>query len=198
MLKVFFINLFFSYCLFADSSIRIANLKQFLNSLPNNELQKNLELVNFYYNQITSEYDKIDKNNSDQWETLVDFILKGEGDCEEYAISKYITLKTTNISKDKLFLMIVKEKTRPIGELHMVMVYYDESMNPLVLDNLSSKILPLSKRVDLIPILIFNEKEAYEYDKNKLTSNKISTNLIKKLSDIVQKSKQQFYQYNIY
>jgi hypothetical protein len=59
----------------------------------------------------------------------------------------------------------VKEHTT----YHMVLLYHDVSSQILyVLDNLSFRVLPLKKRVDLIPLVAFNEFESRELKELKL------------------------------
>ncbi len=107
-------------------------------------------------------------NKSDYWETPKEFLTCGYGDCEDYAIIKYFTLLKLGFSKEKLFITTAFEKYS--GQYHMVLSYF-ESKNkpPLILDNLSYKILDLKVREDLKADIFINETGTYKMDKdNKL------------------------------
>ncbi len=52
----------------------------------------------------------------------------------------------------------------------MILLYLEnKNSTPLVLDNLSSKVIPLSKRVKLIPKFAFNEIDSYKFTHQKFT-----------------------------
>lgn len=182
----------------ANETKRIENLKQFIGSLSTKNTEQKLNSVNLYFNQIVPAYDSFSDVNRDEWDTMIDFIKKGKGDCEEYAISKYETLKMSGLDENKLYLMVVRERTRQNNEFHLVVAYYYESDNdPLILDNLSFKVLPLSKRIDLQPLMIFNSSISYNIDeKGKITK---STNSVfsAKLRKLATKLNNQFKQYGI-
>lgn len=97
----------------------------------------------------------------DYWETPLEALAGGKGDCEDYALTKYISLRLIGVPAEKLRLTYVKAKvgdsynTRTIA--HMVLSYYPEvTAEPLILDSLVSEILPASRRRDLKPIFSFN------------------------------------------
>jgi predicted transglutaminase-like cysteine proteinase len=91
----------------------------------------------------------------DYWATPVEFLIKGTGDCEDFAIAKYFTLKAMGLSDDKLKITYVKAIQYNIH--HMVLTYYSSpDAEPLVLDNIIDSINPASKRTDLFPIFNFN------------------------------------------
>jgi predicted transglutaminase-like cysteine proteinase len=91
----------------------------------------------------------------DYWATPVEFLCKGTGDCEDFAIAKFFTLKAMGVPESKLNLSYVKAIQYNIH--HMVLTYYSEpGAEPLVLDNLIDAIKPGSQRTDLMPIFSFN------------------------------------------
>ncbi|MBJ6800606.1 transglutaminase-like cysteine peptidase [Geomonas propionica] len=91
----------------------------------------------------------------DYWATPIEFLAKGAGDCEDFAIAKYFTLKAMGVEDDKLRITYVKALRFNIH--HMVLTYYSTpEAEPLVLDNLVDSIDHASRRSDLVPILSFN------------------------------------------
>ena len=52
----------------------------------------------------------------------------------------------------------------------MVLLYLEnKGSTPLVMDNLSSKVIPLNQRKDLIPKFAFNEIDSYKLTSDKFT-----------------------------
>jgi len=93
--------------------------------------------------------------SQDYWSTPIEFLCKGAGDCEDFAIAKYFTLTALGIPDERLKITYVKAIQYNIH--HMVLTYYSEpDAEPLVLDNLVDSITPASKRTDLMPIFGFN------------------------------------------
>lgn len=123
--------------------------------------EKQLIRVNAYLNRLLPQYDDVIQKTEDNWATPKEFLRIGYGDCEDYAIIKYYSLIKLGFDAKKLFLTIVKEKFK--GGYHMVLSYFDRSdPSPLVLDNLSFKILTLNKRTDLEALYFINASGLYK------------------------------------
>lgn len=115
-----------------------------------------LNVVNHFFNKQLRYVEDIDLwNQVDYWETPIEALWKGAGDCEDYAIAKYFSLRHLGIASDKLRITYVKALTQ--NRAHMVLTYYSspEAM-PLVLDSLIDAIKPASQRPDLLPVYSFN------------------------------------------
>ena len=119
------------------------------------ERQK-LETVNNFMNQTPFLSDIQHWGKTDYWATPVEFLSTNGGDCEDYSIAKYFTLRAIGVSDEKLRITYVKEIVQ-YNEAHMVLAYFpNEDAEPLVLDNINRSILPASARTDLIPVYSFN------------------------------------------
>ncbi|MDF1875828.1 transglutaminase-like cysteine peptidase [Sulfurimonas sp. SAG-AH-194-I05] len=146
---------------------------------------KQLNIVNRYLNQLLPQYDDVTRNQEDYWASPKEFLITGYGDCEDYAIIKYFTLIKLGFDEKKLFLTTVHEQYT--GGYHMVLSYFkDKKKSPLVLDNLSFRILTLETRKDIKADMFINSKGVYKMKKNhtlKKISNKLLlyTKLIKKI-----------------
>lgn len=118
-----------------------------------------VSLVNNYVNRLVK-YSADDDNYSveDYWATPMDALLGGAGDCEDYAISKYVLLKQLNLKDQNLRIQYVLHHDANGENIsHMVLLYYpNPSEDPLVLDNLTNKIVLAPSRSDLSPIYSFN------------------------------------------
>ena len=118
------------------------------------DLEK-LEKVNQFLNQMTFVSDAIHWRQTDYWATPIEFLASGGGDCEDFALAKYFTLKLLGIAEEKMNMTYVK--AWKINQAHMVITYYQSPGGvPLVLDNLQDTILPADKRPDLLPVYSFN------------------------------------------
>lgn len=118
--------------------------------------REKLEKVNRFYNgRIRFANDPEVWGGADYWATPIEFLCKGAGDCEDFAIAKYFTLKAMGVEDEKLRITYVKALRYNIH--HMVLTYYsDPEAEPLVLDNLVDSIDIASRRTDLMPIFSFN------------------------------------------
>lgn len=125
----------------------------------------------------------------DYWATPVEFLSKGAGDCEDFAIAKYFTLKAMGVPDEKLKITYVKALQYNIH--HMVLTYYAEpEAEPLILDNIVDSINPASKRADLAPVFSFNGSGlwlAKQRGQGKMTGSpnriRLWQDLLKKMSE---------------
>ena len=118
------------------------------------DLQK-LDKVNQFFNKMEFVNDFDLWGVKDYWATPIQFICKNAGDCEDFAIAKYFTLKAMGVAEEKLNITYVKALRYNMH--HMVLTYYKKpGAEPLILDNLVDSIDYASKRPDLVPIFTFN------------------------------------------
>ena len=118
------------------------------------DLEK-LEKVNEFFNKVQFIDDQLLWKQSDYWATPVEFLAENGGDCEDFSIAKYFTLKKMGIDEEKLNMTYVK--ALQLDQAHMVVTYYETpGAEPLVLDNLDAEILSASERNDLMPVFSFN------------------------------------------
>lgn len=68
----------------------------------------------------------------DRWETPAEFFRRGGGDCEEYAITKYLWLRDLGVPEENLRISVVHDRYR--RATHMVVVF-SAGNESLVLDN---------------------------------------------------------------
>lgn len=121
--------------------------------------QEKLNKVNTFFNRrILYQTDMEIYKQEDYWASPLEFMGRGTGDCEDFAIAKYMTLLALGVKNENLRLAYVRFKsgnTAPIA--HMVLGYYaDPADEPVILDNMVTSIRPASMRTDLQPVFSFN------------------------------------------
>lgn len=127
------------------------------------EEKKLIKINEFFNKNIAFDDDLSIWQQSDYWATPLETIGQGRGDCEDYAIAKYFSLRMAGIPLSKMRLIYVKATlSTPVGEMqqaHMVLAYYARpGAEPQVLDNLQNSIQPASRRHDLRPVFSFNSE----------------------------------------
>lgn len=121
-----------------------------------------LSRVNLFFNSRTRfESDEETWKQLDYWATPLDTLARGQGDCEDFAIAKYVSLLALGIPENRLRLIYVRASLLGPGgihsQAHMVLGYYaDPNGEPQVLDNLVGEIESASARPDLLPVFSFN------------------------------------------
>ena len=140
---------------------RIEAWNQMLQGETRQPEREQLTAVNRFFNQQLSFRDDTRIwRQTDYWATPIESLVKGAGDCEDYALAKYFSLRNLGVPSEKLRITSVKALTR--NQAHMVLTYYaTPSADPLVLDNLISDIRPASNRKDLLPVYAFNAEGLY-------------------------------------
>ncbi len=125
------------------------------------ELAK-LRRVNEFFNRtIRFGEDNVIWGVPDYWATPLETMGRGAGDCEDFAIAKYMTLKLMGVPSAKMRLTYVKARIggpqSAVVQAHMVLSYYQAAEDePLILDNLITDIRPASRRTDLATVFSFN------------------------------------------
>lgn len=139
-----------------DGRQRLDDWQQLLDSHAEVDEQEKLRAVNRFFNRRLQFRDDLDLwQSADYWATPVESLRRGAGDCEDFAIAKYVSLRELGVSSDKLRITYVKALR--LNQAHMVLTYYaTPNAIPLVLDNLIGSIQPASQRSDLLPVYAFN------------------------------------------
>jgi predicted transglutaminase-like cysteine proteinase len=119
-----------------------------------------LNAVNSFFNRrILFENDTVVWQQNDYWASPLEFMGRGAGDCEDFSISKYMSLLMLGIPNEKLRMIYVRAMTGGKSEAHMVLGFYDDPAGePVILDNLVTSIRPASRRSDLAPVFSFNNQ----------------------------------------
>lgn len=118
-----------------------------------------LRAVNSFFNALPNVEDDAHWGAPDYWATPLELIGSNGGDCEDFALAKYFTLRELGVPDERLRITYVKAYLRSSRQVqsHMVLSYYTTAdAEPLLLDNLTDAIKPASQRSDLLPTYSFN------------------------------------------
>jgi predicted transglutaminase-like cysteine proteinase len=140
---------------------RLTALIELMNELVSADETTKITEVNKFFNRVEYRSDAQVWGKSDYWASRLEFLGKGMGDCEDYAVAKFLTLIQLGVPQEKLFLTYVKA----IGYAevaHMVVSYYPQKgAVPLILDNYNKQIMQATQRNDLVPVYSFTAKDLY-------------------------------------
>jgi predicted transglutaminase-like cysteine proteinase len=119
-----------------------------------------LREVNDFFNQVPYIPDVEHWKVEDYWATPVEFVASFGGECKDYSIAKYMTLKEVGVPIERMRITYVRALR--LGESHMVLAYYPTpDADPLILDNLDGEIKRASARTDLAPVFSFNDDDLW-------------------------------------
>ena len=138
--------------------------------------------------------DSVVWGQQDYWATPLETMGKSAGDCEDYSIFKYFSLREAGVAPDKLRLIYVRAKTGSTEgapmQAHMVLAYYaTPDAEPLVLDNLLPDIRPASRRTDLVPVFSFNSEGVFSGVSGKETAPAAGTGRLSRWEDLLRRAK---------
>lgn len=125
-----------------------------LDSVRGKSLREQMRVVNEWANAHPYVIDQINWGMDDFWDTPYEFMTLN-GDCEDYAIAKYYSLRALGVPEDKLRIMIVQDFNLG-GIIHAILgVYSDGEL--MILDNQAEQVRPALKIYHYRPIYGVNE-----------------------------------------
>jgi len=112
-----------------------------------------LDKVNAYMNRAAYIVDPVNWGIPDYWATPDEFFLK-DGDCEDYAISKYITLKRLGVDPASMRLVILQDENLNVAHAVLAVTLEGETF---ILDNQIDAVLPDTQILHYRPVYSINE-----------------------------------------
>lgn len=139
---------------------RIALWERLIRKHKDSNHREKLRAVNRFFNKMTFVNDLDHWGKEDYWATPLQMLTRNGGDCEDYSIAKYFTLRKMGIPAEYMRLTYVK--ALKLNQAHMVLAYHpDPDSSPLILDNLTDEIQTASSRDDLLPVYSFNSTDLW-------------------------------------
>jgi predicted transglutaminase-like cysteine proteinase len=118
-----------------------------------------LKSVNSFINQWRYRSDSYNYQTSDYWASPAEFFSRS-GDCEDYAIAKYVTLRQMGFQAEQLRLVVVKDLVRDLA--HAVLAAYVDG-NVFILDNVNGKVRPQAAVTEYAPYYSVNEEARWAH-----------------------------------
>lgn len=118
-----------------------------------------LRTVNRFLNGWRYTPDAKNYGRRDYWATPLEFLGRS-GDCEDYAIIKYVSLRQLGFDAERLRVVVVRDTGRDIA--HAVLaVYLDDDV--YILDNLSRAVLSQDDVTQYVPYYSINERSRWAH-----------------------------------
>ena len=142
-----------------DHCIGGADWGRFLVSLAGKAREVQLEAVNRYVNMAPYLPDLLNYGARDHWATPVELFARG-GDCEDYAIAKFVALRALGFSNSSLRLVVVQDLKRRRPHAVLAVNVNDRA---LVLDNQLPWIVPAEALRHYRPFYSVNEENLWRH-----------------------------------
>jgi predicted transglutaminase-like cysteine proteinase len=138
----------------------VKDWRSLLESIEGKSLREQLKIVNSWSNEHPYIEDMMNWGLEDYWETPYEF-MEINGDCEDYAISKYYSLRALGVSADKMRIIILQDLNLG-GIIHAVLGVYDGG-ELFILDNQIKQVTPAMKIYHYRPVYGINEDAWWSY-----------------------------------
>lgn len=122
-----------------------------------------LKIVNKFWNQWPYRLDREVYGKEDYW-AIPDQFRKNSGDCEDYSIAKYFTLREIGFPAEQMRIVVLMDTIRNLA--HAVLVVYLDG-DAYVLNNLTNSVLSHAKYKNYAPQFSVNEQYRWAHVKPK-------------------------------
>ncbi len=118
-----------------------------------------IRAVNRFVNQWAPKADIDNHKQMDFWSSPLTF-LRQSGDCEDYAIIKYVSLRELGFDADQMRIVVVRDTLRNLA--HAVLAIEHEG-EIFILDNLYQAVLPQVRVRQYLPYYSVNEQARWAH-----------------------------------
>ncbi len=136
---------------------RLDHWARFLDTLRQAGPERQIASINEFINANTFISDRDNWGIKDYWSAPGEFFANG-GDCEDYVIAKYLSLRRLGFRADDLRLVVLVDRNRRLA--HAVLVVELDG-RALVLDNLEDRVRPWSELPHYRPLYSLNEQAVW-------------------------------------
>ncbi|MFQ5955037.1 MAG: transglutaminase-like cysteine peptidase [Kiloniellales bacterium] len=142
-------------------SCALRHWRNFLDSLEGRRARYQINAVQRYVNQVRYIADRRSNRSPDHWATPAEFFGRG-GDCEDFAIAKYLSLRALGFSSNAMRIVVLQDMS--LGIPHAVLVVSHEGQR-LVLDNQLKIVVAAEKIRHYQPYYSINENFWWRHNK---------------------------------
>ncbi len=136
---------------------RLEDWAQFLDTLRQADPERQTASINEFINATGFVEDRDNWGKKDYWSAPAEFFANG-GDCEDYVISKYLSLRRLGFRTDDLRLVVLIDQNRRLAHAVLVVELNGRS---LVLDNLDDQVRSWSELPHYRPLYSLNEQAVW-------------------------------------
>ncbi len=131
----------------------LAEWAKFIEGLRSFDQQRQVAEINRYMNQKRYIIDPVNYGIDDYWATPLQFLTKN-GDCEDYAIAKFFSLRALGFDSANLRIVVVDDLNLKVA--HAILVVYLDG-GPVLLDNQVQQVVRTEAIRHYRPIYSVNE-----------------------------------------
>ncbi len=144
-----------------DRVCPLRHWRDFLTSLRSRDARYQINAVNRYMNAVRYISDRRNNGATDYWSTPREFLGRG-GDCEDYAIAKYLSLRALGFDPNAMRIVVLQDMSRNLA--HAVLVLHQQGER-LVLDNQLKMVVAARKIRHYRPYYSINESYWWRHKK---------------------------------
>ena len=157
---------------------RLTRWETLINTYQEASALEKLNVVrDFFAHHINETPDTGEQRGNDYWQSPIETLIRGKGDCDDFAVAHYVSLRLLGISASQLRISLV---THPSYGNHGVVFFFEfDNQDPWVLDNMASdqigvglgqiQKLSVRMRMDKIqPLWGFNESFATSFQEGRV------------------------------
>lgn len=128
--------------------------KSFLKSMRGLDRMSQVKAVNQFFNRQPYILDPKNYGVPDYWATPGQFLSR-DGDCEDYAITKYFSLRSLGFAAESMRIVVLQDLN--LNTAHAILVVYMDD-KAMVLDNQVATVVDAANILHYRPIYSINEK----------------------------------------
>ncbi|MEW6289336.1 MAG: transglutaminase-like cysteine peptidase [Thermodesulfobacteriota bacterium] len=133
----------------------LKNWINFLETIKTKPLLEQINAVNLYANKKNYILDMANYGREDYWAIAREF-LYNSGDCEDYAITKFFSLRWLGFDMDNLRIVILQDANLRIAHAVLAVSYNNDI---LILDNQTQRVVSHKTIAHYLPLYSVNEKK---------------------------------------
>jgi predicted transglutaminase-like cysteine proteinase len=138
---------------------------KFLEPLKKQDKLAQIRAINHHFNQAKYVTDKSNWGQNDLWNTPAEF-MANFGDCEDYAIVKYMSLRHLGFEERELRIVAVKDLNLKVGHAILLVFWIDPrngKERALVLDNQIDKVVDARAVRHYQPVFSINSQHWWRH-----------------------------------
>lgn len=134
--------------------------QRFVRSIKDDPAHRQIEMVNTWFNKLPYKQDDWVYGERDYWASMDEF-LEHSGDCEDFAMAKYLTLRQLGIPAKEMWVATAYDVYSGTDHAFLIVDYDGETM---VLDNRKVTVEAKEHSRRYRPHYLFNELNVWTYD----------------------------------